>query len=409
MKRLTFASMLIVVAVAFGAAAAPDDLSEARSAAAAGNRFALDLYGQLAAAEGNLFFSPHSLHTALAMTFAGARGATAAEMARVLRLPDSGAERLCRALLETLNADGKFGSAEIYRLCTANSLWGQRGYPFEKAYLELVRTAFGGEFGEVDFREAVEAARARINGWVEERTARKIRDLIPAGVLTRDTRMVLANAIYMKSAWENTFDPELTREAPFHAAGGRAVKARFMHSVGAYRYLAGDGFQAVALPYSCGCLALVILLPAEAGGMAALEKKLASEALVLWIDGMQYRRVDLALPRFTLTSAPPVAKALKALGMTKAFEPREANFAGIAKTNELFIGDVIHKARIELDEKGTEAAAATGLGSEGGAMVPDKEKPVVFRADRPFIFLIRHERTGAILFMGRLNDPTAKA
>ncbi|OQC20675.1 MAG: Serpin (serine protease inhibitor) [Planctomycetes bacterium ADurb.Bin069] len=223
------------------------------------------------------------------------------------------------------------------------------------------------------------------------------------------TRLVLANAIYMKSAWADEFEPELTKEAPFHAAGGRAVKARFMHRVGSYRYLAGDGFQAVALPYSARRLALVILLPAEAGGTAALEKKLAPEALALWIDGMQYRPVDLALPRFTLTSTPPVVKALKALGMTKAFKPREADFAGIAKTNELFIGDVIHKARIELDEKGTEAAAATAVVMAGRAMAPDREEPVVFRADRPFIFLIRHERTGAILFIGRLNDPTAKA
>ncbi len=409
MRRFTLACALLAAAGFACAAPAPGGLSDAESAARAGNEFALDLYGQLRAAEGNLFFSPYSIHTALAMTFAGARGDTAAEMAKTLHLPGSNAERLCGALIEALDKESKAGSQELYRLCTANSLWGQKGYPFEKAYLDLVRTEFGGELGEVDFGKAAEAARARINGWVEERTARKIRDLIPAGVLTPLTRLVLANAIYMKSAWADEFEPELTAEAPFHAGGARTVKARLMHRVGSYRYFEGEGFQAVALPYSANRLSMVVFLPSKAEGPAAFEKKLAPEALAGWIDGMTRRRVDLALPRFKMTASPAVVKALKALGMAKAFNPGEADFAGIADTRELFIGDVIHKAYIDLDEKGTEAAAATAVVMLGRAMVADKEKPVVFKADRPFLFLIRHERTGAILFMGRVADPSAKA
>lgn len=408
MMRFTVACSLFVVAGLLAVLAAPGNLIDAKLAAEAENRFGLDLYGQVAVAKGNLFFSPLSIHAALAMAFAGARGDTAAEMAKTLHLPGSGAERLYRALTEALSAGSKVGSQEVYRLFTANSLWVQQGYEFEKAYLDLVKADFGGELVVVDFEKATEAARAEINAWVEKRTSRKIRDLIPAGMLRPLTRLVLANAIYMESAWDKRFEPELTVEAPFHLDGERTVKAQLMHRLSAHRYFEGDGFQAVTLSYAANRLSMTVFLPAENSSLAAFEKKLALEGLTCWLDGMKSRPVDLALPRFKMTSARTIAEALRALGMEKALKVGEADFTGIASTRELFIGQVVHKAYVDVNEEGTEAAAATAVDMLGSAAPGVQEKPVVFKADRPFLFLIRHEQTGTILFMGRVTDPTAR-
>ncbi len=410
MKTIARAVALCAAVAGFVyAAAAPQSLPDAKSGADAGNQFAVELYANLAAREGNLFLSPHSIHIALGMAYMGARGDTAAEMARVLHLPAAGAERFFRALIEALNTGSKIGSQEAYRLWTANSFWAQQGYPFQEAYKELVKTHFGGELAEVDYAKAAESARAKINAWVEERTAGKIRDLIPAGVLTPLTRLVLANAIYMKSAWDQKFKPELTSEAPFHTGATHSVKAQLMHRVGPYRYFEGDGFQAVSMPYAANRLSMVVLLPAKAGGLAALEKKLTAEALTVWLAGMKRRPVDLALPRFKLSASFAVAETLQALGMPTAFKSGPADFTGIADTKELYISDVIHKAYVDVNEDGTEAAAATAVVLAGRAMTEREEPPVVFKADRPFLFLVRHEQTGAILFMGRLCDPTAGA
>ena len=410
MKTFTRAIALFAAVAGFVyAAAAPQNLPDAKSGADAGNRFAVELYANLAAGEGNLFLSPHSIHIALGMAYMCARGDTAAEMGRVLHLPAAGAEDLFRALIEALNTGSKIGTQEVYRLWTANSFWAQQGYPFQEAYKELVKTHFGGELVEVDYAKAAESARAKINAWVEERTVGKIRDLIPAGTLTPLTRLVLANAIYMKSAWDQKFTPELTAEAPFHTGATSTVKAQLMHRVGPYRYFEGDGFQAVSMPYSANRLAMVVLLPAKVGGLAALEKKLTAEALTGWLAGMKRRPVDLSLPRFKLTASCAVADALKALGMPTAFKSGPADFTGIADTKELYISHVLHKAYVDVNEEGTEAAAATAVVLAGRAMTEKEEPPVVFKADRPFLFLIRHEQTGAILFMGRVVDPTAGA
>ena len=373
-------------------------------AASAGNRFTFELYARLAGDQGNLFLSPHSIHVALAMASAGARGATAEEMQKVLHV-EPATHPAMAALLARLNASAGTGEHRLYQLSAANALWGQKGLAFRKEYLELVRTSYDGELSPMDFRGAGEAARKEINSWVEARTAGKIKDLIR--VLSPETLLVLTNAIYFKSAWQDPFQERMTKEGPFHLTGGGETKVPFLHQVHRFGYREGDGFQAVELPYNGHALSMLILLPGQ-GGLAALEKKLTADALGRWLGGLQERKVDISLPKFKLSSRFELGKVLRAMGMTTAFKS-SADFSGIAAADQLFIGEVIHQTFVDVNEEGTEAAAATAVVMLGAAARREEEKPVVFRADHPFLFLIRHRETGAILFMGRLADPGAPA
>lgn len=372
------------------------------------SRFALDLYAALRSEKGNLFFSPFSLSTALAMTYAGAGGETAAEMAEVLHLPADQAQlhAVFGALVDGLERGAGAGG---YRLEIANRLWGQGGYPFREAFLATCREHYGAGFETFDFRADPESGRRTINAWVEEQTRQKIRDLLPTGSITALTRLVLTNAVYFKGDWSSPFDPDDTRDAPFHLAGGKTVEAPLMYQSDRFRFAAHDGFKILELPYADKALSMLVLLPDRVDGLAALEDQLGPERLASWIGSLGPAEVEVYLPRFELTDEFSLAAVLQAMGMRTAFneprpgDPAGADFTRMAEPRELFIGGVFHKGYVKVNEEGTEAAAATGVVMVTSVPV----QQVVFRADHPFLFLLRDNETGSLLFIGRLEDPKA--
>ncbi len=365
-----------------------------------GNQFALDLYGRLRETEkGNLFFSPYSVHAALAMTADGAAGTTRDQMVKVLRLPADRDKALAAGDL------GRYYSAggKSYELAVANALWGQKGFPWRPEFLTRQRERFGAGFNEADFKADPEAERVRINGWVEEKTKDRIRDLLKPGVLSRDTTMVLANAIYFKGRWLDEFDKKQTKDAPFHLADGKTVTAPLMHRTGAYRYGQFDGLQVLETPYQGGDLSMVVVLPEKPDGLPAVDKQLSADQLAKWVAGLkEVKKCNVYLPRFKMTWDAELNDPLRKLGMTAAFAG--ADFSHMATASPGSIAAVVHKAFGDVNEEGPEAAAATGVVIMEAAAAPSP--PVVFRADRPFLFLIRDVKHGTILFLGRLTDPS---
>jgi len=395
--------MLASSQAAVGAVEQPTAPAEDVAKVAGGcNRFAFDLYARLKGAEGNLFLSPYSISTALAMTSAGARGETAEQMAQVLFLPASGAavHAAYGALQNDLNTAGAGGAFE---LAVANRLWGQKGYEFLSDFLALVEKNYGAGLEQVDFAADTEGSRKTINAWVERQTRDKIKDLIKPGVLDAMTRLVLTNAIYFKGKWANEFDKKLTRDEDFFLTPEKKVTAPLMHQTKHFSYFDGGDFQVLGLPYQGDRLAMVVLLPKAKDGLAALEASLSAEKLAEWIGKMRRREVQVALPRFKTTAEFGLKDTLVVMGMADAFDPAKADLSGMNGKRDLFISAVVHKAFVDVNEEGTEAAAATAVvtraGNGGGP-------PPVFRADHPFLFLIRDTRSGAILFLGRILDPT---
>jgi len=371
-----------------------------KSAAQSINDTALDLYGKLSGEDGNIFFSPSSIETALAMTYAGARGKTAQEMKKALNfnLEDKELHTAMGKLAKLLTQEKKDCS-----LTLANALWGQKGYTFIKEFLELNKQDYGAELKEVDFKTATEEARKAINAWVEEKTKKKIKDLIGPGVLDASTRLVLTNAIHFKGKWDKQFKEKDTKKKKFHLTDKKSVEADMMHMrEKKFNYLKGDGFQAVELPYVGKDISMLIFLPDEVEGLADFEKELTAENLKKWISRMSSKKIaSLAIPRFKMTCEFSLGDALKELGMARAFG-MGADFSGMDGTKDLFLSAVIHKAFVDVNEEGTEAAAATGAIMKLKAEM----RPRNFHADHPFLFVIRDCRTGAILFMGRVADPS---
>ena len=375
------------------------------------NDFALAMYGQLRKRPGNLFFSPLSVRVALCMAQAGARGETAAQMRKALR--SSSDEALQIAVAETVRSLNASGGGR-YEMAVANSLWSQEGVPLRPEYLDLIAREFGGAMNLVDFHGATEAARMAVNQWVEDRTRQKIRGLIPPGGLSADTRLILANAIYFKGMWLLRFLESETREEPFWLEDGGTVRAPLMHQYGDVRYLQANGYQAVELDYEGGDLFMLVLLPDRRDGLRDLETALSARLVRDCVAGMHYREVELFLPRFKMTLGTDMENALAALGMPLAFSPIEADFSGInghrpPDAHSLFISAVLHKAFVEVHERGTEAAAATLDNMEFTAALeppPPPPPPPIFRADHPFLFAICERQSGAILFLGRVFDPT---
>jgi serpin B len=365
------------------------------------NAFALDLYARLRAKEGNLFFSPYSISTALAMTYAGARGDTAREMAQTLHFP-ADSERLhasYAALLNQLNGDGK---KRGYQLNVANALWGQKGEPFLNPFLTLVRDRYRAGLSELDFKAGPEEARKIINTWVEKKTQDKIKDLLPEGSVTPLTRLVLTNAIYFKGDWASQFLKAATREQPFTTGAGAAIKVPMMNQTDQFNYLDGDTFQMLEMPYAGKELSMVVLLPKKADGLAELEKTLTADALAGWVGKLRQTRVQVGFPKFKMTKGLSLSDILAKMGMPLAFSDR-ADFSGMNGSRDLFITGVFHKAFVDVNEEGTEAAAATGV--VVGVRAAPKERLTRFVADHPFVFLIRDARSGSVLFMGRVTDP----
>ena len=375
------------------------------------NDFALALYGRLGQRPGNLLFSPFSIRTALGMAQAGAKGETATQMREALCLPSSD-EALHAAFAEIVQRLNAAGGGE-YEMAVANSLWGQDGAPLEPEFLDLIARHYGGGMKLVDFLGGAEAARVTMNQWVEDQTRRKIRELIPPGTLNSDTRLVLLNAVHFKGTWVLPFRTEATSDEAFHLEGGGVVHAPLMHEHERVRYVQGEGYQAVDLAYRGGDLSMLVLLPERKDGLPDLEARLSARMLHDCVEQMRTGEVRLFLPRFKITwGTVNVRDQLAVLGMPLAFARFRADFSGInghepPHAEALFISDVFHKAMVEVNEEGTEAAAATAVVMEAAlGMGPSRPRPVpVFRADHPFLFAIRDRKSGAILFLGRMSDP----
>ncbi|MFW5692877.1 MAG: serpin family protein [Thermoguttaceae bacterium] len=364
------------------------------------NTFAFDLYGRLAAAsDENVFLSPASISTALAMTYAGARENTASQMDAVLHLPERDVHEGFGAMVDHLNA---LGEQEKFDLTMANALWGQRDYAFRPQFTELLDARYGAGLRLVDFRGETEAARVAINDWVEEQTNEKIEDLIPPGVLTPLTRLVLTNAIYFQGTWEHQFNSDSTRPMPFTTAAGNEVETPTMFQEARFRYAEDETAQCLEMGYQGADMAMTILLPKQKDGLADLEKDLDAAALRQWTERLKAQKVKVYLPKFTMTTEFQLSGVLAAMGMPDAFRPKQADLSGMDGTKKLFIHEVVHKAFVDVDETGTEAAAATGV-IVGITSVPPPMP--VFRADHPFLFLIGDTRSGAVLFVGRLHEP----
>lgn len=367
----------------------------------AGNtEFALALYKELRDLEGNLFFSPYSISTALAMTYAGARRGTEAQMRETLHFPQD-REQVHQAFAQLEARFRDIASKGQVHLAVANALWPHTGYPLLKEFLTLVREHYGVQITSVDYGDP-ERARATINSWVADKTANRIRDLIPPGILDALTRLVLVNAIYFKGSWASQFDPDVTREAPFWIAPRRERLVPMMNQRAWLRYWEGDGLQVLELPYAGRELSMVVLLPENRDGLPCLEDGLSVESIGLWTQNLWRSQVEVSLPRFEVTLPFRLDATLAEMGMVDAFG--EADFSGMDGTKQLYIAAVLHKAFVAVNEVGTEAAAATAVVMATRGLVLATP---VFCADHPFLFLIRDNRTGSILFLGRVVDPGA--
>ena len=366
------------------------------------SEFALDLYSQLRGEPGNLFFSPYSLSTALAMTFAGAGGETAGQMATVQHFPRY-ADQLHPAFA-ALMRELQGGRTEGYALHLANALWGQKGHPFRADFLKLTEQYYCAVLREVDFVEATEEARQTINAWVEQQTQGKIKDLLEPGILNDLTRLVLTNAIYFKGAWATPFEHALTRDVSFQVTPQQQVMVPMMHHTSRFSYLETDDFQALELPYSGGRMALMVVLPRKVDGLAEIERTLTVDNLTRWIGNLRPRKVAVELPRFKVTGTFLLNDVLSRMGMPLPFDDTRADFSQMDEGPPgLYLFAVVHKAFVDVNEEGTEAAAATAAVMSLRGMTT--EKPAVFRADHPFVFLIRDLSTGSLLFLGRLVHP----
>lgn len=368
--------------------------------------FALELYQLLSEQEGNLFYSPYSISLALAMTYAGARGETAAQMAEALHL-DLPQERLhpaFEALAQVLSSRGEVAEEEEgegFRLNVANALWGQEDYEFLAAFLALVDRHYDGGLRAVDFVGAPEQARETINAWVEDETEGRIPDLIPSGLIDTLTRLVLTNAIYFNAAWAEPFEADMTEDGPFYLPDGSQVSVPMMRQTTSLPYYAGEGYQAVEMFYDGYELSMVILLP-EQGQLEAFESRLDTEQMGSIVQNLGQQPVALAMPRFEFDAEFSLKKSLAALGMAQAFT-EAADFSGMTGNRDLFISEVVHKAFVSVDEAGTEAAAATAVIAK---LTSAPAEPVQVTLDRPFLFLIRDVPTGTLLFLGRVMDPS---
>jgi len=373
------------------------------------NAFGMDLYQELAAASAdNLFFSPLSISQALAMTYAGARGNTVTEMADTLHitLGDAELHPAWNALDLALASRGQNAQAsdgQGFRLNVVNSTWGMIGYPFETPFLDTLALHYGAGMYLVDFRADPEGSRDTINTWVEDQTEGRIEDLIPPDVITEITRLVLVNAIYFNAAWLYPFEEQNTQDGPFHRLDSVAVTVPLMYQQETFGYATGDGWQAVELLYDGQDLSMVVVLP-DAGRFAEIEGGLDAATLDTMVAALQPTSVGLTLPRFTYTSSFMLKETLQTLGMVDAFEFGPADFSGMDGSRSLYIGAVIHKAFVDVNEAGTEAAAATAVVMDFGTSISPTPLPVT--VDRPFLFLIRDLQTGAVIFTGRVMDPS---
>jgi serpin B len=373
------------------------------SLAGGNTAFALDLYARLKTVDGNLFLSPYSISTCLAMTFAGARGDTAAQMAQTLHFGTNQNQLAAsfNELQEQLNQEQERNGME---LDFANGIWAQKDHVFLAAFLDVARQSYGANLRQIDFRTRSETARTEINDWVGHETKGKITDLIQPGVVNPATQLVLVNAIYFKGQWAREFDKQNTANAPFSVTSTQKLPVPLMNLTADFKYAEVGGLQLLELPYAGDGFAMVVLLPRDVDGLKNLENLLNKQTLDHWLTQARELNVAVLLPKFKLAAQFSLAKPLGEMGMTDAFSPG-ADFSGMDGERDLFISAVVHKAFVDVNEEGTEAAAATGVVMRMNAVRMPRPTPI-FRADHPFIFLIRDLHSGSILFLGRVVDPT---
>jgi len=386
------------------------DGQDPTTVAEANNRFASDLYSALAAKPdgtgNNLFFSPYSISSALALTAEGARGKTADEIFAVSHIPKNDTIRRSgfAAMNSVLNSAGSG-----YTLRVANALWAEKTHPFLSGYTDIGRQYYSANVTSLDFKSAPEASRLTINQWVEEKTDNRIKNLLTSGSITPVTRLVITNAVYFNGTWVWPFDAAKTQDAEFHPSSGTMLNARMMQNTdktATYWYAETPDVQYIELPYVSGSgksLSMNIILPKE-NDLKPAEAVLSGNNLTALQHAAGHRNVMVCFPKFKMETGYQLPGTLSGMGMPTAFLEGSADFSGMDGTTNLFISDVIHKAYINVNEVGTEAAAATAVVLNERA-VARPENPPVFRADHPFIFLIQDKESGTILFMGRVENP----
>jgi serpin B len=392
--------MALFVLLCFSAPLRAQDVD---SVVNANNQFSLELYSKYRSEKGNIFFSPYSISSVSAMAYEGARGQTADEIQGVFHFPKDPALRResFRKMYAVINKKDK-----QYKFNVANALWAQEKYPFLPDYRDLIEKYYAGIVKNMDFVNAAEESRITINNWVEEQTNNKVKDLIPGGAISPATRLVLTNAIYFKGKWENPFNKKSTEDKDFKLNPGNSVKVQTMFLPAEKKkklaYTETDELKVLELPYAGGELSMLILLP-KADTLDAIEKSIDAGKIALWRKALSPEEVVVLLPKFKFETKYSMADTLKAMGMTTAFTG-EADFSGMTGKKDLYISSVIHQAFIDVNEEGTEAAAATAMMMRETAFQgPNDIKE--FIVDHPFIFLILERETGNILFLGKVNDP----
>jgi serpin B len=370
------------------------------------NTFAVNLYEALHTQNGNLVFSPYSISLALAMTYAGARSETESQMAQAMQfnLPQEQLHPAFDTLDLALANEGKTqnNGGQPMQLNIANAIWAEQTYPFQQAYLDLITKNYGAAIQLADFVKNFDPVRGQINSWVSGQTKNKINDLLAQGSVDSNTRMVLVNAIYFKADWAVPFDPSGTGNSTFNLLDGTQSQVKMMNNGDlTLNYIKGDGDQAVELPYNGNTAAMDIIMP-DAGNFQNFDSTLDAKKLNDIFNSMQSTPIELGLPKFTFSTGFSLSDQLKSLGMTDAFNSSKADFSGMTGNHDLYISDVIHKAFVAVDEKGTEAAAATAPIMAGMSAPMQKVHLVI---DHPFIFVIRDLKSGQILFLGRILNP----
>lgn len=384
-----------------GALRVPPSAGDEASVVSGNNRFAFDLYQQFndgaIQKSKNMFFSPISLSTALAMTFSGARMETESQMAKVLHF-ELNQNQLHPAFASLM---ARMQGGKGYQLVVANALWPQKEYPFLKDFMDIGTRYYQAGVQALDYAGDTEGARGTINRWVEQKTQNKIKELIKPDILTALTRLVLTNAVYFKGSWDTQFDPARTRSMAFRISDSQTVDVPMMYQSSSLPYYEDDVLQVLELPYAGKELSMLVVLPSRESGMAKVEAMLSAGSMEKWVSSLKEEKVEVFLPKFRMTCDYALNPVLTRMGMPDAFDVLKADFSGMTGNKQLYIAAVIHKAFVDVNEEGTEAAAATAV------VVATKSISInpQFRADRPFVFVIRDKKTGIILFMGRVMNP----
>jgi serine protease inhibitor len=364
------------------------------------NEFALKMYLELSKQDGNIIYSPYSISTAIAMTYGGARGNTDQQMKDAMRFP-FGQDKLHLAYGKLFSGLNKRGGKGDFELVTANRLWVMHGYKYNKNFIGLSKKHYGSGLEIVDFSDPVETS-SIINEWVAKNTKDKINKLVGPLDIDPGTRLALTNAVYFKGQWENSFNKNATTNSDFHVTKEKTVKAEMMRQTSDFRYGDFKNVKVLEMPYKGDDICMLVILPAEIDGLANFEKSIDPDILSMWMSVIQKREVRVWLPRFKSSDEFVLNDVLGTMGMTDAFDPVNADFSGITTSEKLCISLVKHKAFIDVNEEGTEAAAATFVGMKS----PSASMPTIFMADHPFFYMILDRQSGSILFMGRVVDPS---